>query len=777
MIITETGILVSTDPNMRDPAPLNFKIEGGQVGDNSVRATGLTGDTTYYAQSYFVRDGMYIRQKGLTEFKTAAQEEVLKIKNAYAGNNNIAIMSYGDVTPITLSYSTDQGTTWNTWTKGASDFNTWWLPENGELWLKGNNQRISTGSAYYYFSTGKIADCEGSISALVRKDLQVVPDYCFYRLFQNTKIRTAPDTMNSIPLGQYCYAMMFYGCTQLTAAPSLPATELAAYCYNEMFENCSSLVTPPALPATTLASGCYYGMFINCTSLSSAPSLPATTLQYRCYASMFNGCSSLAAAPALPATGTLPNGCYASMFRGCSSLTSAPALPATALGYQSYSQMFASCTSLTTAPELPATTLDQESYNAMFEGCTALTQAPTELPSARSSSGTYSYMFSGCTSLTTAPIVYGFGYGSASGMFNGCTSLNKIICYATGWNTNTTYNWVQNVAESGDFYNLGGATIPIDNNSGVPIGWTVHTYLGDPLRLTNTANETNTISLVKFNIPNITLEYSTDGINWTTNGPTDGAVSVTLQPHEYIMFRGINGNFNTESKYLHFASTAACEVSGDINTLLNKVGGDIQLPPNPTFYKLFAGMTYLENGGLVLPSTTAGNSCYEYMFDGCTSLTQAPALPATTLAVYCYECMFRNCTSLTTAPALPATVLTRSCYYQMFSGCTALTDAPDLPATTLAQNCYYGMFYGCTSLETAPTLPASTLAQECYTAMFRNCSSLNNIKVYATTWNTSYTNYWVDGVATTGDFYNIGGATIPSGIKGIPTSWTVHTSL
>ena len=87
------------------------------------------------------------------------------------------------------------------------------------------------------------------------------------------------------------------------------------------------------------------------------------------------------------------------------------------------------------------------------------------------------------------------------------------------------------------------------------------------------------------------------------------------------------------------------------------------------------------------------------MFEGCTSLTTAPALPASTLASSCYSYMFYNCTSLTTAPALPATTLARSCYNSMFNGCTSLTTAPALPATTLASYCYSSMFYGCTSLQ------------------------------------------------------------------------------
>ena len=60
------------------------------------------------------------------------------------------------------------------------------------------------------------------------------------------------------------------------------------------------------------------------------------------------------------------------------------------------------------------------------------------------------------------------------------------------------------------------------------------------------------------------------------------------------------------------------------------------------------------------------------MFDGCTGLTQAPALPATTLATYCYRYMFAGCTALTQAPALPATKLANYCYYRMFRGCTSL---------------------------------------------------------------------------------------------------------
>ena len=179
-----------------------------------------------------------------------------------------------------------------------------------------------------------------------------------------------------------------------------------------------------------------------------------------------------------------------------------------------------------------------------------------------------------------------------------------------------------------------------------------------------------------------------------------------------------------------------------------------------------------------LPATTLASYCYTGMFYGCTSLTVAPELPATTLAQYCYYNMFHGCTSLTTAPELPATTLAGSCYRYMFYGCTNLTAAPELPVTTLAEDCYRQMFSGCTSLTTAPELPATTLAERCYSQMFDNCPNLNYIKaMFTTVPSTTYTQRWVNGVASSGTFVKNAAATWKvKGANGIPTGWTVETA-
>jgi hypothetical protein len=155
-------------------------------------------------------------------------------------------------------------------------------------------------------------------------------------------------------------------------------------------------------------------------------------------------------------------------------------------------------------------------------------------------------------------------------------------------------------------------------------------------------------------------------------------------------------------------------------------------------------------------------------------------LPATELSEACYNYMFQGCTSLTTAPELPATTLANYCYTSMFKGCTSLTDVPELPATTLAEWCYAAMFSSCSRLTTAPELPATTLASSCYGDMFNGCSSLNYIKCLAVNGinqNNSTIN-WVNGVASSGTFVKHQDATSWTRDKnGIPDNWTVEDAV
>ena len=182
-------------------------------------------------------------------------------------------------------------------------------------------------------------------------------------------------------------------------------------------------------------------------------------------------------------------------------------------------------------------------------------------------------------------------------------------------------------------------------------------------------------------------------------------------------------------------------------------------------------------------SLSGKNHAFRKLFQNCTNVINVSSnfLPATTLASNCYDYMFNGCTSLTTAPELPATTLENSCYYSMFENCTNLTNAPTvLPAAYAYYCCYSFMFNGCTSLTTAPELHATTLADKCYKNMFDGCTKLNYIKMLSPTkYPLNAFDNWVRGVASTGTFVKLPDmtdlpiATSTNTYRGIPEGWTV----
>ena len=77
---------------------------------------------------------------------------------------------------------------------------------------------------------------------------------------------------------------------------------------------------------------------------------------------------------------------------------------------------------------------------------------------------------------------------------------------------------------------------------------------------------------------------------------------------------------------------------------------------------------------------------------------------------YAFCFLFYTCSNIVTVSEnfLPATILSTSCYFHMFEGCTSLTTAPALPATTLARNCYSSIFNGCSKLNYIKALFTTT---------------------------------------------------------------------
>lgn len=121
-----------------------------------------------------------------------------------------------------------------------------------------------------------------------------------------------------------------------------------------------------------------------------------------------------------------------------------------------------------------------------------------------------------------------------------------------------------------------------------------------------------------------------------------------------------------------FLISGRCNLSGNIMSLL--FGDDFEEQTDLTGYK-YAFSTLFKNcrgvvdaSNLILPATTLVESCYQYMFSDCTSLTTAPELPATTLAKYCYSSMFMGCSKLKYIKMLATDISADYCLHYWVNG-------------------------------------------------------------------------------------------------------------
>ena len=176
----------------------------------------------------------------------------------------------------TISYSKDNGTTWNdiVSTTGGTSIS---VVSGDKVMFKSINGNYSSADTVYNSFSGTTASFEvqGNIMSLIYGDN-----------FSGQTSLSNDFTFNSL----------FMGCTTLTSAENLilPATSIRTKCYQLMFKDCANLIkSPTILPATTLQQYCYQQMFMNCSNLTTSPYLPATALVTNCYSNLFNGCSSL----------------------------------------------------------------------------------------------------------------------------------------------------------------------------------------------------------------------------------------------------------------------------------------------------------------------------------------------------------------------------------------------------------------------------------------------------------------------------------------------------
>ena len=269
---------------------------------------------------------------------------------------------------------------------------------------------------------------------------------------------------------------------------------------------------------------------------------------------------------------------------------------------------------------------------------------------------------------------------------------------------------------------------------------------------------------------------------------------VELSAGEKVCITASDWPVTTTSDYAYFTSSNSINVYGNVNSVRDSSFKTNKTMPAQDywFYRLFYKLKIVDASNLVLPYTTLRNYCYLGMFEGCTTLTNAPAvLPATSVSYYSYSYMFSGCTSLTEPPQLKGTTLAGYAYSNMFDGCTSLTKLPKLnhittitywaPFRYMFSNCraiedarydvdgnrllpdrltvtsggsaYELMFNGCTGLKYAPELTETSPHTGEYNQMFAYCtnSEFLNIYTHATSLGTNYFSNIVKGTNHSGN--------------------------
>jgi len=516
----------------------------------------------------------------------------------------------------------------------------------------------------------------------------------------------------------------------------------------KVYGDIRSLINSSSFNNISLSSSTtnHFRSFFAGTNVTDASNLqlPSSIRSY-CYANMFEGCTSLTSAPSLPAT-TLANNCYEAMFKDCTSLTSAPtSLPATTLVQECYRQMFMGCSSLLETPNLYATTLAYGCYDSMFYACISL-QSVYPLYATTLESDCYSDMFNKCISLSIAPKIYAttLAYGCCARMFYNCHDLEFVNWIGKITNMNTSYfeDWLGGEVEDS------GSSYYISRFNGVYLGCDTGTFVNvSDNNFTSDDSGTNGWNVYNSSNAPLIIDPLESQTIYIEKGDQTGTINTTY-------------NINCDDE-VSFTGT------GNIYLNLNDTLMIYSITYSASVYNIGAGQG-TENLGawLVNNKKNADNITFKIRSN------YRKFNPMGNISVIKYKYIDITPTRIDNIGYAPG----------LFAG-AYVVDASKLIMksgnldSTKDKYCYHRMFYGCNYLKTAPTLPATTLVQECYRQMFYYCTQLKYIKMTAT--NISATNclsYWVYYVPSGGTFVKNTNTTIPTGVSGIPSGWTVQTA-
>ena len=243
----------------------------------------------------------------------------------------------------------------------------------------------------------------------------------------------------------------------------------------------------------------------------------------------------------------------------------------------------------------------------------------------------------------------------------------------------TSMIYLRNLTSDGWFYNLeiNNEFIEISDNTVVPDEDL--TYQEIPLTfeiLEDGYIWLNCFQYSAINSGHYNFYYSYDKVNWNKFLYFEEETGLEVHANEKIYFAGYTGNIsdfnglsdfqtdfynpylailNTYMNYCAFKTTCQFNISGNILSLIRKNNFKYINTLTTDLYALFVNCDNLIScKNLVLPTNVQTNYSFTFLFEGCSSMIEAPIIPdiehlnELTLEnkCSCYYGMFLNCTSL-----------------------------------------------------------------------------------------------------------------------------------
>lgn len=386
------------------------------------------------ASQVFLNNTEIIRiiKNGATIWEKVAPD-YFYIQNEYNGTNTFTLRKAGTPASSDLAYSKNK-TNWTSFNLSQST-NTVTLNSGEKLYLRSSTGFSSSLSDYFGISCSQNYSVGGNIMTLINY--------------------TNASTNNTVP--NYSFYELFYGQSNLKNANNLNFGEAKTLNYMSLRE-------------------CFYN-----TSITMGPSLnKITTVGERAMENCFTG-SSIVSAPNMPSVTSIGDWGMSGCYTNCQLMTTASDLSnVTSVGERGLNSCYSKCHSLVNIYNYnKLTTINENAFSYCYKECDRLIYTPSFSNVTSVGNSGLKECFSNCTLIQNAPNFKKVTSVGSEGFYKCyylCNSLlNAYAPSVSSWDTDKFYSWLY-ASENGVLYKPSSLSIPTNDYSGIPYGWTTQNY-------------------------------------------------------------------------------------------------------------------------------------------------------------------------------------------------------------------------------------------------------------------------------------------------------------